>query len=268
MKYNPNVKEGPIFCDYSHILDAPARMRIYKQCGIQSIQPPWGVDFYPPGIDRFQIYDAATKEGLEIETVHLDKNQNNDLWLPGPKGDKVVDYYIGYLTEMHERGIKLGVFHLTQGSTPPPASEIGVKRIERLAEFCEKHSLILAVENLWPLGIQHLHDVLDNIKSPALGMLFDIGHSNCLTKDGLALFERHRDRIVAVHLHNNYGINDDHNSLDDGNIDIEGFLKLENSIKYYLLELFPRNINTAKELKEYILHNVELFNKFISSKRP
>lgn len=240
-------------------------MKVYKKCGITYIQPPWGTDFYPKGVDRFKVFEVAKKHGISIDVIHFDYSQSNKLWLEGPEGDNFIDTLTERIRECVSRGIRIGVLHMTTcKDTPIPAvSAIGLSRVKRLVEFCEKHDFIIAAENID--ATPHQEYVLDNIKSKHLKMLFDISHAHCKTKDEFHLFEKYNDRVICTHLNNTWGDEDLHNSLDDGIIDFEKFFSLKSSVQYHLLEVAPHGITTAEQFKVFVRHNVELLKRYLVS---
>jgi len=242
------------FCDYTTSpIAIDDRMKIYKKYGIENISPQWGEEFYPAGVTRFDIYESAKRHGLNIDIAHLDKKQSNLLWRTERDGDKVVEKLIGFLQEMKDHGISVGVFHLTQSETPPSVSAVGLGRINKIIDFCEKNNLVFAIECVRPLP--HFDAVLEN-KSPALRILFDTGHANCYYKDTFGLFQKHKTRIHYTHLSNNNGIDDEHNGLDGGTIDFEKFFALDNNIEYHLLEINPKDFQNS-DLR------IDLFEDFV-----
>ena len=262
-------KTKPIFalCDFVNIgIDAPVRMKAYKKYGLTHASPNWGLMFYEnleKGDDRFRLFDIAQQNGIKLDVVHLDKNVKF-MWLDDPKGDKYCDFIIECISECVGRGIKAGVFHpyqsLAEHIIPDlPKDQIGLMRLRRIVKHCEKVGFVLAVENLF--SNEYLDYIFENIESENLKMCLDTGHAN-ITNNLFELFEKYKDKIYCTHIHNNYGINDDHSFIDDGIIDMKRFLKLESNIKYHILEVFPRNINNAEDYEKYVEKNVLSIKQF------
>ena len=253
-----------VFCDYGNVLDAPTRMAAYKKCGILNISPPWGEEFAAEAT-RFALYDEAKKHDLNIDIVHLDYKQNFLLWTPGPEGDAVANTHIARISECVTRGIKVGVFHPTYSARSEHALPIGIARIKKIVRHCEKVGFTLAAENIH--AHTHFEKTVNTIKSPNCKILFDIGHANCFTRDGFNVFTKYKDRIIATHLHNNFGEADDHNPLSAGTIDFQKFFSRENMagnvIQYHLLEIAPRNVNTAGEFETFLINNLDILKKLL-----
>ncbi|HDZ21869.1 hypothetical protein LCGC14_0225990 [marine sediment metagenome] len=61
--------------------------------------------------------------------------------------------------------------------------------------------------------------MLDSFPADAVGMCYDSGHGNLPKADGAAHLDRLKDRLIAVHLHDNDGSGDQHRTPFRGNID-------------------------------------------------
>jgi len=253
-----------VFCDFSSILDIEARLDIYKKCGIKSVQPLWGVDVGQSEQYRFDFYAAAKRHGLKMEIVHFDKDRGNLMHQPDKRGDEYVELVKKYIAEVAERNVKVAIFHPSYDRNPPPPNDLSVKRMREIIAFAEKSNVIIAIENLDSNMAFEMY--LEKINSPNLKILFDIGHTNCFSHDTFELFKRHKDRIIATHLHNNWGKDwiDEHNSLDDGNIDIKKFVNLKSKIQYYLIEALPRGLKTPQEFEAFVRHNYNLLLEWIA----
>jgi|GEM_PF-3775615 len=254
-----------VFCDNSGVLDIPTRLAIYKKVGIENIQPLWGIDCKQSENYRFDLFENATKFGLKIEIAHLDKERNNWMLKDGNEGDEYVKLVQKYIKELAQRHIKVAIFHPSYDRTPPPPSELSLKRMREIVKCCEENNVTIAIENLDSNSAFEMY--LDKIKSKNLKVLFDIGHSNCFTHDTFELFEKHKNRIIATHLHNNWGKDwvDEHNDLNNGNIDFKRFFAIPNKkIEYYLIEATPRNIKTPEDFERFVRHNLEILQGFIS----
>ena len=150
----------------------------------------------------------AQKYALPVENVHLSGKGMTSAWTEGEAGDQVIDRLIEELRDMASLGIKIGVAHVTWGyATPDGNMDIGIARYRRAVEAAEKYGVILALEN--SVYASYVHTLLTNIHSPSLGFCYDSGHENAYTptEDYLSQYS---DILVAMHLHDNDGANDDH----------------------------------------------------------
>ena len=150
----------------------------------------------------------AQKYALPVENVHLSAKGMNAVWKEGEEGDAMIGRLMDELRTMASLGIKTGVAHVTWGHGLPEGSfEIGLERYKKAVETAEKYGVTLALEN--SVYAQHVHCLLKGIKSPNLGFCYDSGHENVYTPNEDYLSE-YGDILVAMHLHDNDGKNDNH----------------------------------------------------------
>ena len=150
----------------------------------------------------------AQKYKLPVENVHLTGKGMNEVWKEGEAGDAVIQRLIEELRDMASLGVKVGVAHVTWGHGKPEGSlACGLHRYERAVEAAEKYGVVLALEN--SVFAEHVHHLLGNLHSPALGFCYDSGHENAFTptEDYLS---QYGDILVAMHLHDNNGQSDGH----------------------------------------------------------
>jgi len=162
--------------------------------------------------------DLCRKLGLNIIFAHLGYQNINSIWLEGEEGEKLVERYKRNFRECKESGISLVVMHLCSGKKAPMYNEIGFRRIKELAEYAKKLDIKIAFENTRSKG--YLEYILTKLKDNHLGVCFDIGHYHAHFKDEFP-FELFKDRIFAVHLHDNDQTDDLHLLPFDGTVNWE-----------------------------------------------
>ncbi len=167
---------------------------------------------------------------LNISFVHLGYRVAPGIatiWEDGPEGDKLIEDYLEDLNTVAKDGIKLVCMHVTKSRQVSPLSEIGLKRWEKIVRHAEKLGVTVALENTkWP---GYLEFICDNIKSPNLKICLDTGHNHFHFKDNFN-FDRFKDMIACVHLHDNDSTADQHLIPFDGTIDWKRLSKnLKNS---------------------------------------
>ena len=94
--------------------------------------------------------------------------------------------------------------------------EIGLSRIRKIVEYAKKLDMKVAFENTKIKG--YLEYVIKNIKDENVGICFDAGHYHVHFDDEFN-FELFKDRIFAVHLHDNDKSDDLHLLPFDGTMD-------------------------------------------------
>ena len=83
------------------------------------------------------------------------------------------------------------------------------------------------MENIWDDGPIPLKGLLEGFSSEFLKICIDVGHLNLFSKVPISeWFEVLSSDILHFHLHNNFGIVDDHNRLNQGSFDFERFFDL------------------------------------------
>jgi len=195
---------------FSHSMDE--RFRLIKNAGFDSILLWWGNDENETREERVLL---AKKHGLIIENAHATTDNLNALWLDGGDGNKTMCELEKEILDCRQFNINNMVLHLTNGSTPPPISDIGIARIEKLIDCAESNGIYLAFENM--RVPQHLQYVLDNYQSEYVGLCYDSGHEHIWMPniDWLTLYS---DRVFAIHLSDNFGNTDSHLIPFDGSI--------------------------------------------------
>jgi len=112
------------------------------------------------------------------------------------------------------------VLHASFGIEYPPASELGLDRFKRIADRAERRGVNVAVENMCTAkGIARATTVLERVDAPRLGFCFDSGHHNARKAPEEDMLARFGHRLMALHLHDNDGMDDQHLLPFDGTTD-------------------------------------------------
>lgn len=189
------------------------RYPLFKKAGFDSMILGWDNSEMATRVDRVWLAKAFD---LKIEHAHASFANMNAFWLDGKEGNRTCNRLLHEIDDCAEFGISTLVLHLTNGSTPPPVSTVGMERVEHLVRLAENTGVQLAFENV--RAPQHTQAVLDYFDSPFVGLCYDIGHEHCFTPNTnwLSLYNNH---VFAVHLHDNDGTADDHRIPFTGTID-------------------------------------------------
>ena len=107
------------------------------------------------------------------------------------------------------------VMHLTSKSIAPIYNEIGLNRLKEITQYAQELGIKVAFENTKIKG--YLEYVLENIRKDNVGICYDAGHCHVHFNDEFN-FEIFKDRIFAVHLHDNDKKDDLHLLPFDGTI--------------------------------------------------
>jgi len=142
------------------------------------------------------------KYKLKLSSLHMryKRQELPEFWKNSKVGKKIEKDLINDVKIAAKYGFTCVVVHLYG-----EPNEVGINRLNRVLKVCEKKNVPLALENL-NKNFNLLKFCFNNIKSNYLKVCFDSGHQNCFEPeiDHLTIF---KDRIIALHLHDNLGEN-------------------------------------------------------------
>lgn len=234
------LSSGNINHNYIETLDA------IKNSGFKNIFIQW---YDRDTILQNKELEYAKKIGLNVIFAHLGYDTINDLW--NLSGDYLVSRYKNDIKTCFDNGIKLVIMHLCAGFDAPMYNEFGIVRLQEIANYAESLGVRIAFENTKVQGYQEY--VLSNIHNKNVGICFDIGHAHAHFKDKFD-FELFKDKIFAVHIHDNHGELDEHLIPFDGNIDYKYYFKKLKECNYdgpMTLELYYTKYYLNTSLNNY-----------------
>ncbi len=216
MKYGQNFRFG--FYDI-HPKD---RMKAIKDAGFSSVMQWWGDDFEDCDGDKWDIASYAKDCNLTYSALHAPSNNSSAIWLDTDIGEQKFFEYMSVLEACNKLEASIMVMHLTHRLEFLDKSDIGIERIQKLANRGEELGVFVALENTRKLDYNAY--VFNSVNSNFLKACFDSGHNNCYTpyEDAFTMFQ---DKIVLTHFHDNYGPQKDgavcdlHNLMGDGTVD-------------------------------------------------
>lgn len=180
----------------------------FKNVFVQWYDNPWAVS-------QEEQLAYIRQSGLNVIFAHLGYQTINDIWREGEKGDRLVERYIKNITDCEKNEIPMVVIHLSSKSVAPSYGEIGLKRLRTIADYAESINMKVAFENNKIPGYPDY--VIENLKNKNVGLCFDVGHWHAHFKDELD-FKKFKDRVFAIHLHDNNGQDDLHLMPFDGTV--------------------------------------------------
>ncbi|MCL2531446.1 MAG: sugar phosphate isomerase/epimerase [Oscillospiraceae bacterium] len=194
------------------------RYRYIAQAGFKHVMMWYGDDF---GVEfRATNRPAQARAlGLAIENIHAPFDECNHIWEDTPDGQRVFAGYLQMLDDCAEHDIPTVVMHATRGHEPPQVSEVGLARWAQLIARAEELGVNIAVENMrFGLALDYVELLLETFDSPRFGYCFDSGHYHARRRDVDWLI-RWPERLMALHLHDNHGVDDEHLLPGEGTID-------------------------------------------------
>lgn len=193
-------------------------------------------------------------KGLNIIFAHLNFINCNHIWEENTMGDDTINSFLKDILYLKNSGINDYVIHTTYKFNDPKVTDIGIKRIKKLARSAKLINARICFENVELQG--YLEGILENVNDDNVGICFDVGHSHLFFKEKIntSMF---KDRMFHIHLHDNFGENDDHNIPFDGNVNWINSIKQikEANYKGYI------TIETFKNKKYENLTYVDFYKK-------
>ncbi len=210
------MKEFSIYDYFGYNIGMHEIYKLISNTGFKNVSLGWAGFPNNPDETKHLNPDLARKNGLFIENIHSSFFHANEFWMDSLEGANYLKTQIESLKDCRNHNIKTMVLHISQGAKRPGITSIGLDRLKVLVENAEKYDVNLAFENM--RNSEHLHYIFENIKSEKIKFFFDSGHQNCRHAD-VDLLTMYGDKIEALHLHDNDGIDDQHKLPFDGTID-------------------------------------------------
>lgn len=227
-----------------------------KKAGFKKVFIQWyNKDWNPTQKEQL---DYIKKNNLEIIFAHLGYKKINDIWKETEDGDVLMQNYMNDIKTLKENNINMVIMHLTTKNEVPIFNEIGLKRIKTIVDYAMSLGVKVAFENTKIRG--YIEYILNNINNENVGFCFDTGHYHAYFNDDFD-FEIVKNRIFAVHLHDNDKSDDQHLIPFDGTINWEKVISKLKECKYegpVTLELCYRNEYLNIPIEEFYKKGYEI----------
>lgn len=219
--------EKGIFTWFGYVLPMKERLAMIRAAGFTSVMLWWGGEFDAAPGEYLTHPSLAHTYGLAVENAHLPYVSANELWTGGSYEMLLLDG----IRSCASYGVPVLVAHVSAGENPPEPTPRGVDTLLRAAELCERLNVRLALENV--RQSRHLDFALGHVDSKNVGFCYDIGHSRTVYGLEHALLKRYKNRLMALHLHDNDGSGDQHRLPFDGDVDWESFARILPQTTYH-----------------------------------
>lgn len=214
-----------INADFTDSVSFENRIELIKSAGFDSVM----MSFKDAASFRTNV-GAVRKSGLKIENVHcpFGNDMMNRLWSDDKAFETLImiQAAVDCCAMFH---VKTLVVHPTDGMTPPPVSEEGVKYFQGIADYAARLGINIAFENIQ--RPEYLEVLFKKLNGKNIKFCYDSGHENCFSK-GTDCLSEYGNRLCALHIHDNDGTDDSHLVPFDGNINYEPFLKKLCTLEY------------------------------------
>ncbi|MGQ9759304.1 MAG: sugar phosphate isomerase/epimerase family protein [Candidatus Methanomethylicaceae archaeon] len=175
-----------------------------------------------------------------------------------------VRFILHSMDKAHAIGAEVYVLHPglktpLENLVPRVNRDLNTHSLKKILDYGEKIGLRVAVENMpanTPCFLQRAGEFMELIDSGLpMSLALDVGHANTAAQleSFLSIMNA---RIVHLHLHDNYGLDDEHRIIGDGTVNW-GLIKSKISLDRISAVVENNNINDAKKSFE---RAVQLFN--------
>jgi sugar phosphate isomerase/epimerase len=183
----------------------------------------WNDDFLYAPCEIDQIARWLDQFGLALNDLHASEGVEKR-WYSTVEYERLAG--VELVHNRIEMAARLGgdviILHLLAEPDDPALRSAywdGVRRsLDRLEPVARRHSVRIALENLTDGNVALVRRVLADYAPQYVGLCYDSGHGN-ITGDGLNQLDALKDRLIALHLHDNDGKRDQHLPLFSGTVD-------------------------------------------------
>jgi len=189
----------------------------------------WNTDFLysEPEIDQIERW--FRDYGLKLLNLHAshgrEKYWNSFLEYQRLAGVELVQNRIAMTARL---GAEVVIIHVpsSAGEEVREAMLEPVRRsLDAVLPFAKSHGVRVAIENMESDDFWMLTTLLNEYPADVLGLCYDSGHGN-IDGRGLDNLEKVKDRLIALHLHDNDGKDDQHKIPFTGTVDWERLARI------------------------------------------
>lgn len=204
------MRKNISFC-YGYDSDYRTRVKLIKQVGFDGV-----MSLYKKEKDFFPAMDYVLESGLIIDSIHMPfEGIVNDLWTEGEGGEHFVEVMLEGADYASKLGVQKLIVHISSSPCPPPMSKIGFDRLMKIADYYQEKGCVACIENL--RRMDYFEEVMNKVSPLGAKICYDVGHKNIYYPDyDMTIYKKD---IVTLHLHDNFGLKDQHYLPFEGTID-------------------------------------------------
>lgn len=203
----------------------------------------WCTDFLYSPSEISQYKKVMKRNGLTLLDIHGSSGQEK-CWFSTDEyrrkaGVELVLNRMEMLVELEGEGVLMmhppyyGELSNDEKKQLTPAQiEAQMRSLDELIPAMDRYNVKIALENLPADTFEVLPQYLKEFPAEWIGVTFDSGHANMISRAGLDLIWDVKDRIEALHLHDNDSSGDQHQPPFYGNIDWANIVKLIKESSY------------------------------------
>jgi sugar phosphate isomerase/epimerase len=196
----------------------------------------WNTDFFYNDSEIKQIKKWFSEYGLKLNDLHASAGKEK-CWVSNTEYERLAGVeLVKNRIEMTARlGSDVIVMHPSNtqhliGSEDKHKESL-FRSLDELQPFAKQHGVRIALENVMT-SANIINAGLDNYDQDYVGICYDSGHGNFLSDSGLDWIESRKDRLIALHLHDNDGSGDQHKLPFTGTVDWKRLAKIISDSPY------------------------------------
>jgi len=218
----------------------------------------WDTDFLYAAPEIDAILSWLHNYHLGVTDVHASDGKEKN-WLSAVEYERLAGIEL-VKNRMHftrRLGSDVIIMHMPAAPTQEPDAGRFWDRVHQtldaLAPESRRYGVRIAIENGGPGHLDAIAPVFEQYPADYIGLCYDCGHGN-LAGDGLDWLDKLGNRLLAIHLHDNDGLSDQHKLPFTGTVDWDRLTRLiakSDYHKWISLELSIRNTGISDE--DYLL---------------
>ena len=171
-----------------------------------------------------QIARWLEQYGLRLLNLHASAGVEKD-WNSPVEYERLagIELVVNRLQMTAELGADVAILHMQRQPLDPAEIEPYWDRLHRSLDALEPEAcrlgVRLALENYDDDSYLEVQRLFKEYSPAFLGFCYDSGHGNMGRGEGLDQLERVKDRLIAIHLHDNDGSGDQHRVPFKGSVD-------------------------------------------------
>lgn len=211
----------------------------------------WNTDFLYGPAEISQIGSWLREFGLKLLDLHGSAGREK-CWWSGRESERLagvelVENRLRMTAELGGSSVVMHVPQLPAGMESAPDCDRVRRSVDALLPVIRRVGVRLAFENMGDDDFRFLRQLLGEYGTDAVGICYDCGHGNLREGLGLSHLETVKDRLIAVHLHDNDGAKDRHWVPFTGSVDFARLAGILASSSYKGCISMESNVNNVAE---------------------
>jgi sugar phosphate isomerase/epimerase len=198
----------------------------------------WDTDFLYSQPEIAQISQWLAELDLQVLNIHASAGREK-------RWDSQVEYErqagVELVRNRLEMAARLEADVIILHAAPYFPLEAQLKSLAELEPVARLLGVRIALENLGPGTFERLQELCTEFSPESVGLCYDTGHGNML-ETKLDALEPLKERLIAVHIHDNDGSGDQHRIPFHGTVDWERFMRIVRQSPYNK----PLNLETVR----------------------